>query len=116
MLTDPVIASIAERVGRTPAQVILRWHVELGNVVIPKSVTPARIAENIDVFDFSLTADDHQAIAGLETGERIGPQPGHLQPRLSSRLFRRTPSAAATISRASSWIRARCSGPSKDSA
>ncbi len=75
VLTDPVITSIAERVGRTPAQVILRWHVELGNVVIPKSVTPARIAENLDVFDFSLTEDDHHAIAGLETGDRIGPNP-----------------------------------------
>ncbi|MBV9821684.1 MAG: aldo/keto reductase [Actinobacteria bacterium] len=75
VLTDPVVTSIADRLGRSPAQVVLRWHIELGTVVIPKSVTPARIAENIDVFDFSLTGDDHRAIAGLETGERIGPNP-----------------------------------------
>src|SRR3954462_5608621 len=75
VLADPVIAEIAERVGKTPAQVILRWHLELGNVVIPKSVTPARISENIEVFDFNLTPEDHQALAGLETGERIGPDP-----------------------------------------
>jgi len=75
VLSDPVIAEIAERVGKTPAQVILRWHIELGNVVIPKSVTPARIRENLDVFDFRLTGEDLQAIAGLETGDRIGPHP-----------------------------------------
>lgn len=75
VLTEQVIAEIAARVGKTPAQVILRWHLELGNVVIPKSVTPARIRENLDVFDFRLTAEDLQAIAALETGERIGPDP-----------------------------------------
>ena len=75
VLTDPVIGEIAERVDRTPAQVILRWHIELGNVVIPKSVTPARIQENFDIFDFSLTEEDLEAIAGLETGDRIGPHP-----------------------------------------
>jgi 2,5-diketo-D-gluconate reductase A len=75
VLRNPVIADIAGRVGKTPAQVILRWHIELGNVTIPKSVTPARIRENFDVFDFSLTADDLTAIAGLETGDRIGPHP-----------------------------------------
>jgi diketogulonate reductase-like aldo/keto reductase len=75
VLADPVITGIAERVGKSPAQVILRWHLQLGNVVIPKSVTPSRIAENLDLFDFELTADDLTAIAGLETGERIGPDP-----------------------------------------
>jgi diketogulonate reductase-like aldo/keto reductase len=75
VLTDPVITAIADRVGKSPAQVILRWHLELGNVVIPKSVTPARIRENLDVFDFSLTAEDIEAITALETGERIGPHP-----------------------------------------
>jgi 2,5-diketo-D-gluconate reductase A len=75
VLTDPVVAAIGERVGKTPAQVVLRWHIELGNVVIPKSVTPSRIAENRDVFDFTLTPADVEAIAGLETGERIGPDP-----------------------------------------
>lgn len=75
VLSEAVIAQIAERTGKSPAQVILRWHVELGNVVIPKSVTPSRIRENLDVFDFSLTAEDLTAIAGLETGDRIGPHP-----------------------------------------
>jgi 2,5-diketo-D-gluconate reductase A len=75
VLTEEVIAGIAARVGKTPAQVILRWHIELGNVVIPKSVTPARIQENFDIFDFRLTAEDLEAIAGLETGYRIGPHP-----------------------------------------
>jgi diketogulonate reductase-like aldo/keto reductase len=75
VLAHPVIAEIAARVGKTPAQVILRWHLELGNVVIPKSVTPARIRENFDVFDFSLTEQDLEAITGLETGDRIGPHP-----------------------------------------
>jgi diketogulonate reductase-like aldo/keto reductase len=75
VLKDPVIARIADRHGKSPAQVILRWHIELGNVVIPKSVTPSRIRENLDVFDFSLSADDLTAIAGLETGDRIGPHP-----------------------------------------
>jgi 2,5-diketo-D-gluconate reductase A len=75
VLSDPVIIAIAERVGKTAAQVILRWHIELGNVVIPKSVTPSRIRENLEVFDFGLTGDDLAAIAELETGYRIGPNP-----------------------------------------
>jgi len=75
VLADPTITSIASRLGRTPAQVILRWHVQLGNVVIPKSVTPSRIAENFQVFDFSLTPQDMSAIDGLEAGHRIGPNP-----------------------------------------
>jgi diketogulonate reductase-like aldo/keto reductase len=75
VLADPVITQIAERLGKSPAQVILRWHIELGNVVIPKSVTPSRIRENLELFDFSLSAEDLSAIAGLETGERIGPHP-----------------------------------------
>jgi 2,5-diketo-D-gluconate reductase A len=66
---------MAARYGRTPAQVVLRWHLQLGNIVIPKSVTPSRIRENIAVFDFVLTAEDARQIAGLETGQRIGPDP-----------------------------------------
>lgn len=54
---------------------VLRWHLQLGNVVIPKSVTPARIRENIDVFDFTLSAEDMRAIAGLDCGLRTGPDP-----------------------------------------
>jgi len=75
VLSDPVITGIAQRLGRTPAQVILRWHLQLGNVVIPKSVTPARIAENFDLFDFELTDEDLEAIAGLDQGHRTGPHP-----------------------------------------
>jgi diketogulonate reductase-like aldo/keto reductase len=68
LLDDPTITAIAEARGRTPAQVVLRWHLQLGNIVIPKSVTPERIRENFDVFDFELTDADLAAIAGLETG------------------------------------------------
>ncbi|MEE1926947.1 aldo/keto reductase [Streptomyces sp. TRM 70351] len=75
ILTDPVITGIGTKHGRTAAQVILRWHLQLGNVVIPKSVTPSRIQENIDVFGFELDAEDLAAIAGLETGTRLGPDP-----------------------------------------
>ncbi|KAE8764426.1 aldo/keto reductase [Georgenia thermotolerans] len=69
VLADPVIVGIAERLGRTPAQVVLRWHVQLGNVVIPKSVTPRRQLENIALFDFELEDADMAAIASLDRGE-----------------------------------------------
>ncbi len=75
LLKDDTLTSLAERHGRTPVQVILRWHLQVGNVVIPKSVTPSRIQENFEVFDFELGDDDLAAIAGLETGERTGPDP-----------------------------------------
>jgi 2,5-diketo-D-gluconate reductase A len=75
VLADPVITQLASRYGKTSAQVILRWHLQLGNVVIPKSKTPARIAENIDVFGFELDNDDMAAIADLETGVRTGGDP-----------------------------------------
>lgn len=75
LLEDPTLARIAAKHGRTTAQVVLRWHVELGNVAIPKSVTPSRIRENIDVFGFALDADDLAAIAGLDNGTRLGPDP-----------------------------------------
>ncbi|MCW2972194.1 MAG: hypothetical protein JWN72_467 [Thermoleophilia bacterium] len=66
LLANDTIVTIAERLGRTPAQVVLRWHVEVGNVVIPKSSKPERIAENIAVFDFELTDADHAAIDALD--------------------------------------------------
>ncbi|MFJ9910799.1 aldo/keto reductase [Actinacidiphila glaucinigra] len=75
VLRDPVVTGIADRLGRTPAQVILRWHLQLGNVVIPKSVTPERIHQNIDVFDFALSDADIAAITALDSGTRIGPDP-----------------------------------------
>ncbi|QQY24172.1 aldo/keto reductase [Dermacoccus nishinomiyaensis] len=79
ILTNPVLEGIAERVGKTVAQVIIRWHLQIGNVVIPKSVTPARIAENFDVLDFELTEDDLHAISDLDDKDgRIGSHPNDL--------------------------------------
>jgi 2,5-diketo-D-gluconate reductase A len=75
LLDDPTLVALADRLQRSTAQVVLRWHLQLGNVVIPKSVTPERIAANIDVFDFTLTDDDMSALGGLEKGERMGPDP-----------------------------------------
>jgi 2,5-diketo-D-gluconate reductase A len=77
VLDDPVITAIAERIGRSPAQVVLRWHIQHGNIVFPKSTTPARIAENFELFDFELEPDDVRQIDGLDQGEagRTGPNP-----------------------------------------
>ena len=76
LLADPSIVAIAKKHGKTPAQVIVRWHIEMGHVVIPKSVNAGRIAENADVFGFSLDADDMAAVARLDDSEgRIGPHP-----------------------------------------
>lgn len=75
VLGDAAIAAIAQRHGRTPAQVVLRWHLQQGRVVIPKSVRPARIAENLDVFGFELSADELTAIDALERDGRTGPHP-----------------------------------------
>ncbi|GEC03304.1 oxidoreductase [Streptomyces spinoverrucosus] len=75
LLEVPAIVAIAQKHNRTPAQVVLRWHLQLGNVVIPKSVTPSRIRENIDVFDFSLDTEDLAAISALNEDRRLGPDP-----------------------------------------
>jgi 2,5-diketo-D-gluconate reductase A len=75
LLSDETIAAVAADHGRTPAQVILRWHLQLGNVVIPKSVTPERIRENFELFDFELGEDEMSAIGALDSGARIGPDP-----------------------------------------
>ncbi|SUA76250.1 Uncharacterized oxidoreductase MSMEG_2408 [Nocardia otitidiscaviarum] len=75
LLDDPAIVAVAEETGRTPAQVILRWHLQLGNIAIPKSVTPTRIAENFAVFDFELTNDQMSRISTLDKGSRVGPDP-----------------------------------------
>jgi len=77
-LRDPVIAGIATAHGKTPAQVMLRWHVQQGRSAIPKSTKPARIAENFDVFDFELTAEQLAAIDALDTGKRGGPEPADI--------------------------------------
>ncbi|MBO9521993.1 MAG: aldo/keto reductase [Nocardioidaceae bacterium] len=77
VLDDPVVVEIAERLGRTPSQVVLRWHVERGDIVFPKTVTPARMRENFQIFDFTLSAEDVAAITGLDRGVagRRGPDP-----------------------------------------
>jgi 2,5-diketo-D-gluconate reductase A len=75
VLDDPTIVEIARRVDKTPAQVVLRWHIERGDIVFPKSVTPSRIVENIDIFDFELSGEDVEAITALNRNERTGPDP-----------------------------------------
>jgi 2,5-diketo-D-gluconate reductase A len=75
LLNDPTLAKIAERHGRSPAQIALRWQLQERNIVIPKSVTPARIAENLDVFGFELSATDILEIEKLNRDERVGPDP-----------------------------------------
>ena len=75
LLAEDVVTSLATKYDRTAAQVVLRWHLQLGNIVIPKSVTPSRIAENIDVFGFELADDDVAALSALDRGLRTGPDP-----------------------------------------
>jgi len=75
MLDDPVIGAIAREHGRSPAQVVLRWHRQRGNAVVVKSVTPARIRENLDVLGFELSDEQVEAISGLDNATRIGPDP-----------------------------------------
>ena len=77
VMDDPVIGAIADELGRTPAQVTLRWHVQRGSIVFPKSTTPARIEENMHIFDFELSADQMAQVDGLDRGEagRTGPHP-----------------------------------------
>ena len=80
VLDDPVVTQIAAKLGRTPAQVVLRWHVQRGNIVFPKSVTPDRIRENFEIFDFEIEPADLEQIDGLDRGEtgRIGPNPDQM--------------------------------------
>ena len=75
---DPALGTIGARYGRSAAQVVLRWQLQLGNIVIPKSVTPERIRENLDVFDFTLADDDVAEISALDAGERTGKDPDDL--------------------------------------
>ena len=75
VLADPEIGVIAKRAAKTPAQVVLRWHLQRGDIVFPKSVTPERIRENIDLFDFGLSAEEVETISALNRNERTGPDP-----------------------------------------
>lgn len=75
LLTNPTVTRLADAHGKTPAQVLIRWHNQLGNIVIPKSVNPERIVSNFDVFDFELSEQDIASIAALEDGTRLGPDP-----------------------------------------
>jgi 2,5-diketo-D-gluconate reductase A len=77
VLSEPIVMGIAERLQRTPSQIVLRWHVQRGDVVFPKTMSATRMQENLDIFDFELEADDLEAINGLDQGEagRIGPHP-----------------------------------------
>jgi diketogulonate reductase-like aldo/keto reductase len=75
LLDHPVVTSIATAHGKSPAQVLIRWSLQLGNVVLPRSSSPERIAANIDVFDFELTGDDMAALNGLNDGTRFRPDP-----------------------------------------
>jgi 2,5-diketo-D-gluconate reductase A len=77
VLDDPTITQIAEKVGKTPAQVVLRWHIQRGDIVFPKSVTPSRMQENFGLFGFKLEAADMDEISALDRGEdgRTGPHP-----------------------------------------
>ena len=78
LFSDPTITRLADKHGRTPAQVVIRWHLQLGTIVIPKSVTPSRIEENFDVLDFELDEDDLAAVASLDRGGRTGPHPNEM--------------------------------------
>ncbi|TMN22503.1 aldo/keto reductase [Lentibacillus cibarius] len=81
VLQDNVITKIAANHGKTPAQVIIRWHLQSNAIVIPKSVTPSRIEENFDVFDFELSADEMQQIGSLDRNQRKGPEPSEMNKR-----------------------------------
>ncbi|MGB5796744.1 MAG: aldo/keto reductase [Mycolicibacter algericus] len=75
LLAHPAVTEVAQRCGRTPAQVLIRWHLQLGNIVIPKSVNPERIISNVEVFDFELGAAEMAAISSLDDRARLGPDP-----------------------------------------
>ncbi len=75
VLDDPTIVTIAGEHGKTPAQVVIRWHIQLGSIVFPKSVTPERVKENADIFDFALDDTQMSMISSLDRGERTGPDP-----------------------------------------
>ena len=117
-----MIGEIAAAHGKTPAQVMLRWHLQQGRQVIPKSVTPSRIAENFDVFDFELTAEQLAAIDALDTGVRGGPEPeditrenfGHRNPGSLRRIHAHTharPGYRSPPSDSAAWACRRATAP-----
>ena len=75
LLNDPTLRAVADRHGKSVAQVLIRWHLQNGLIVMPKSLHPERIAANMDVFDFELSGRDIETIAGLDNGERVGIHP-----------------------------------------
>jgi len=75
LLTDPMVTAVAEARGRTTARALIRWRIQLGNIVIPKAVNPVRIASNFDVFDFELGDDEMASLSSLDDGTRLGPDP-----------------------------------------
>ena len=75
LLSDQTVTAVADTHRKTPAQVLIRWHIQLGNIVIPKSVTPERIVSNFDVFDFELSEQDMASISSLGEETRLGPDP-----------------------------------------
>ncbi|GAA4809343.1 aldo/keto reductase [Actinomycetospora chlora] len=75
LLDAPELGEIAQAHGKSAAQVVLRWHIQIGNIIFPKSVTPDRVRENFEIFDFELTDEDMQKIEGMERAERLGPDP-----------------------------------------
>ena len=83
VLGDPTVTSIAEKIGKTPAQVVLRWHIELGDIVFPKSASPVRMRENLELFDFALDPEDSDALNALDRGDagRTGPHPDSFEGR-----------------------------------
>jgi diketogulonate reductase-like aldo/keto reductase len=117
-LTDPVITDLAAKYGKSPAQVVLRWHIEHGFCAIPKSVKPHRIAENFDVFDFALTAEEIAAIDALDKGVPRRPGPRDAQPRVvpeGRRQLLARPTAPAREDRSSPWSTARSDAPASRS-
>jgi len=109
-LQDPVIAKIAQEHGKTPAQVMLRWHLQQGRSAIPKSTRPHRIAENIDISDFQLTGEQLAAIDGLDTGRRGGPEPSTITLADSAGRSPRTETSDVTYV-SSTWARYPGTGP-----
>jgi diketogulonate reductase-like aldo/keto reductase len=75
LLENPAVTTVAAAHGKSPAQVLIRWSIQLGNVVIPRATDPARLAENIDVFDFELTEAEMDVLSGLDDGTRFRPNP-----------------------------------------